>query len=162
GDVADLAEPDRRGWPLDRLWPAGGSIEVVVPSLERDRLLRGPEAADQVETLVHAIEPVGERGHVIAVGGALGSVAADVVKEDQPTAGERVEGRRHLGGQRGRPENVRQVDRAELNPRRPAGEERQRRPSFQNRAVLAENEVVGHPERVVAKALGQERRRSEE
>ena len=72
----------------------------------------------------------------------------------RPAAGELVKGGGHLGGQRRVPEIVRHVDHAELDPSGGAGERREDRPPFEDRLVLAEHQVIGNPERVVAQLLG--------
>src|SRR5215208_3775590 len=51
-------------------------------------------------------------------------------------------------------ERLGEVDRAELDALGPAGRDAEGRPALEDAAVVAVDEVVGHPDRVVAEPLG--------
>ena len=73
---------------------------------------------------------------------------------NEPAARELVEGGRHLGRQRRVPEIVRLMNHAEFDAGGGAGECGEDRPPLEDRLILAEHQVIGHPERVVAQLLG--------
>ena len=86
----------------------------------------------------------------------LAPVVAVVGEVDVAAAGELIEGGRHLGGERRVSEEVGLVDHAQLRPTGRAGQDGERGPAFEDGVVLAEHQVIGHPERVVAQLLGQD------
>ena len=81
--------------------------------------------------------------------------AADA--EDRASAGDVVEGRRHLRGERRLAERVRPDHQSDPDPLRGLGPGGQRQPALEDRTVGAADdrvEVVPRPERVVAEAVG--------
>ena len=60
----------------------------------------------------------------------------------------------HLGGDRWRAETIGEVDRTKPHSGRYAGERGHHGPAFEDGALAPQDQVVGYPQRVVAKLLG--------
>src|SRR5438045_3087002 len=148
GGVGTPADPDGRAGLLHRLGIERDAGELREPPLEgRGRV--APERAHDLDRLGHARAPLAVR-HAADLE-LLRILAADADAEDQPAAGQRVEGRGDLRRDGGRPQREQVDGGAETQAggdRHVAGQERER---LVHRIV--EGNVVTRPHAVEAERL---------
>ncbi len=115
------------------------------------------ERDEDLQRLVEARDAVVERE---AEGVELRLVPATTHTEDEASVADLVELGRHLRRQRRVAEGERQHERADLDPRRDRGKGREHGPALVDAlrlAVVAEDEVIGAPDRVQAAVFGGDR-----
>src|SRR5256886_6222576 len=149
---AVTADQERRGWWLLGARIGRGAAQRVVASVEIDRST-GPQGLDDGDPLLETVEAFLERRKPDPKRLVLGDIPSGADPEDQPAAGEEVDGGGHPGEQGRVSKRHRAHQRAEPDPASALRQRRQRRPAFERRPLPVSTEaeeMIRAPQRIEA------------